>query len=349
MTKMTHTIDGEDVTAPLARFGRKNRSGRCAPGMVRAATGRRGVGPDQHETAAAAVHQGDGDGRGDASSGSDVMRRKAGGTTAGPVRRRTRRCWWNSPMESLDRRSNLRRRRLGTRTAAQTKPSIRRTTIVKNPSIYLPTCDNATKPVTTTGGWSGTVRAPDAVERLRPGARGGRAPSPVTPPSTRPARALPPPRRSTVTGTSKQAETAAEVSTSPAGPGRHDATAAHEGDMGDARGDLLDVVGDEHEGPVSGSAAKAAMRATRRSRAPRSSPAAGSSRRRSSGSPMSARARSTCWRSPSDRTPNSWSATRRQARLGQQRVGTGVVVGLVVVPPRLERGVAAGEHDVVGR
>ncbi len=115
-------------------------------------------------------------------------------------------------MESPDRRSDLRRRRLGASTAAHTTTSIRRTTIVKNPSIYLPTCSDPTEEGVTMGGWSGTVRG------ARPRAPGcGEGPD--QPASWAEARAVHlPPYRSTATGTSKHAETAADVSTVPASP-----------------------------------------------------------------------------------------------------------------------------------
>ena len=58
-----------------------------------------------------------------------------------------------------------------------------------------------------------------------------------------------------------------------------------------------------------GSAASSASRATRRSRPAMSRPAAGSSSSSRSGSAIRVRASSTCWRSPSDRTPKGRSAT----------------------------------------
>ena len=120
--------------------------------------------------------------------------------------------------------------------------------------------------------------------------------------------------------------------------------------MGDTGRDLLQVVGHQHERGDPGSAARSASRANSASRAPRSSPAAGSSMRSSSGPAISARASRTCWRSPSDNRPNgrpAKAALPNPTRVSRaHRVGP-VLLG-VLVPPRLERGVASGEHDVEG-
>ncbi len=62
-----------------------------------------------------------------------------------------------------------------------------------------------------------------------------------------PAHRAPPSTAATVTGTSKQAETAAEVSTAPGRAGRRRPPAAQQGDVGRPGGYLLDVVGHEHE------------------------------------------------------------------------------------------------------
>jgi len=176
--KITHAKVASTSRRRLQASGRKYRSDRWAGEPVLGA--RAGVASGLIKIS---PRPDDGERRGPSrreSSGSDVMSRKAGGTTDGPVRRSTRRCWWNSPMESPDRRSDFRRRRLGTSTAAQTMPRIRRTTIVKNPSIYLPMSFDPTKTCTTMGGWSGTVRVfGAALSRCRPGAA---MPAPSTAP-----------------------------------------------------------------------------------------------------------------------------------------------------------------------
>ncbi len=154
--KITHAMAQSTSRRRLRASGRKNRSGRCveAPPEPRPgeASGLIRMRPRLDTPVWRAVRRGE-------SSGRAVISRNAGGTTEGPVRRSTRSCWWNSPIESPDRRSDRRRRRLGPSTAAHTTPSIRRTTIVKNPSIYLPMSYDPTEYGITMGGWSGTVRA----------------------------------------------------------------------------------------------------------------------------------------------------------------------------------------------
>ena len=148
--------------------------------------------------------------------------------------------------------------------------------------------------------------------------------------------------------TPKASDTAASVSTSstgpapPARPARSRAAWVTPGGIS-SRWWVTRTMGG-----TAGSAASAARRASRPSRAPRSSPAAGSSIRISSGSPISARASRTCWRSPSDSRPNARSANTvaPEPGVGQQGAGPGPVVVGVLVPPRLECGVTAGQHDV---
>ncbi len=82
----------------------------------------------------------------------------------------------------------------------------------------------------------------------------------------------------------------------------------------------------------------------RRSLAERSRPAAGSSNKSSSGSAMRALASSTCWRSPSERSPKATSRGGSEPGLIEQGATTFVVVGGVVVPPGLERTMTSGHN-----
>src|ERR1700722_11548581 len=165
--KVTHAIDAWASQGRLQASGGKNGSAVWEPdaalwGGETIASGRMSTSPRPEAGTGRAARRG-------GSSGSEVMSRNAGATTTGPVRRSTRRCWWNSPIESLERRSNFRRRRLGASTAAHTNPSIRRTTIVKYPSIYLPMSYDHTERNITIGGWSGTVRVVDSRVNQRRG------------------------------------------------------------------------------------------------------------------------------------------------------------------------------------
>jgi hypothetical protein len=90
---------------------------------------------------------------------------------------------------------------------------------------------------------------------------------------------------------------------------RDDLPAAQEQQVGDAGGDLLDVMGDHDRRRVPvGSSASAVSVSSSASRPARSSPAPGSSSSSSSGSVMSARAICTRLRSPSLSVPNVRSA-----------------------------------------
>ena len=97
----------------------------------------------------------------------------------------------------------------------------------------------------TMGGWSGTVRGLASL----PAVVLDHAGPDQEPASCADARAVHrPPDRSTVTGTSKHADTAADVSTVPASPAHTTRPPAQQCHVRRPRGDLLDVVGDEHEG-----------------------------------------------------------------------------------------------------
>ena len=77
--------------------------------------------------------------------------------------------------------------------------------------------------------------------------------------------------------------------------------------MGESGRDLLAMVRDQDDGRGRRICSQRGEADGRRSRAPKSRPANGSSSRISSGSLISARASSTCWRSPSEITPNGRS------------------------------------------
>ena len=154
----------------------------------------------------------------------------------------------------------------------------------------------------------------------------------------------------TATATSKQADTCCDVMTSPSGPAAMRRPGAHEAAMGEPGRDLLAVVRHQDDrGARRRPRPGVRSRRSRRSRAPRSSPANGSSSRRSSGSLMSARARRTCWRSPSEITPKDRSAIATDAALGEEPVRLLPVRRAVGVPPRLEGAVAATGDDVARR
>ena len=96
----------------------------------------------------------------------------------------------------------------------------------------------------------------------------------------------------TVTSTSKQADTSDEVMTCSSGPAATNFPCRTRPAWVKPRRDLLAVVGDQDRGGTPGvRRASAPSRATRRSRAPRSRPAAGSSSRSNSGRLIRARAK----------------------------------------------------------
>ena len=102
-------------------------------------------------------------------------------------------------------------------------------------------------------------------------------------------------------------------------------------------------------GGLPGSVASVVSRTSNRSRAPKSRPANGSSNNNSSGSLMSARARRTCCRSPSEITPNGRPPMSPTPPRASERVRLLPVLLDVTVPPRLERSVAAADDDVARR
>ena len=99
-------------------------------------------------------------------------------------------------------------------------------------------------------------------------------------------------------------------------------------------------------GGLSGSPASAASWTSNRSRAPRSRPANGSSSRSSSGSLISARASRTCWRSPSEITPNGRSPMLPTPPRTSSRSAFSQSAVVYSVPPGLERAVTAAHHHV---
>ena len=101
--------------------------------------------------------------------------------------------------------------------------------------------------------------------------------------------------------------------------------------------------------PVAPVAAPATIASTRRSRAGRSSPAAGSSNRRSSCLPYSARAISTRWRSPSEHDSSGRSANALAADRREQPSRIREVIVIERLPPRDERCLAPGADGLEDR
>ena len=112
----------------------------------------------------------------------------------------------------------------------------------------------------------------------------------------------------TVTATRRLPTRAPRSRRRPADP-TPPAPAGDQASMGEAGRDLLAVMRDEDDRRVGRIGSQVGEPHEQPLAAPRSSPANGSSRRISSGSLISARARSTCWRSPSEITPNGRSPT----------------------------------------
>ena len=136
--------------------------------------------------------------------------------------------------------------------------------------------------------------------------------------------------------------------TSSSGPGGDHAALAQQQGVGEARRDLLDVVGDQHgrrRDRVERRAPDSVE--TRSSRPPRSRPAAGSSSSSSSGSVISARAIWTRLRSPSDRVPKVRSSRRSAPTSASSCVGPVVVEVVVLLAPAADHAVRRGDDDVV--
>ena len=116
------------------------------------------------------------------------------------------------------------------------------------------------------------------------------------------------------------------VSTASQRPGGHDPARREHERVVEARRDLLEVVGDEHDRPPAVARRQARSdRASSVSRAARSRLAAGSSSRSRSGSGIRARAIETRRRSPADSVPNGWSARVGHARPAPSAPGPGPV------------------------
>ncbi len=119
--------------------------------------------------------------------------------------------------------------------------------------------------------------------------------------------------------------------------------------MGETRRDLLAVVGHQHHGGLPGSAANTPSRDTRRSRAPRSRPAAGSSSRSSSGSAHERAGQEHLLTLALGDHPER--ARRRSPRIQSRRASDRLPPSPrpSTVPPRFERTVATADHDVACR